>query len=94
MSTKEREPLLSDEELDKWEDQRRGGKGGITFKWTAPKVRDFYEQARQQDIALIQRLVDALSLPIVSIEAKAEHMQQAQDALFAAAERGITPTKP
>ncbi len=38
-----REPLLSDEELDKWQDNRKGGKGGIGFKWTAPKVRDFYE---------------------------------------------------
>ncbi len=53
-------PLVSDEELDKWQDSRKGGKGGIGFKWTAPKVRDIYEADRAKTREVVQRLVDLI----------------------------------
>ncbi len=53
-------PLVGDEELDKWQDQRRGGKGGITFKWSAPKVRDLYESDRLKTREVVQALVSMI----------------------------------
>jgi hypothetical protein len=73
MSTKEREPLLSDEQMEgmlltdevciKVQDARMLSiKTGYGLALGASLVRDFYEAARAKDAELIQQLVDALHI--------------------------------
>ena len=74
MSTKEREPLLSDEQMQemlltdevciKVQDAgMRSVKTGYGLALGASLVRDFYETARAKDAELIQKLVDAIEQP-------------------------------
>ena len=82
-----REPLLSDSVI------ATGGDMDHPRGLSPYQVRDHYEAARAKDAELIQMLVDALSLPIVSIEASIEHMKQGNEALAAAAAAGFKPTE-
>lgn len=51
------------------------------------------EAARAKDAELIQQLVDALALPMVSVEADHRHLKQGQAAIAAAKAAGFTPSE-
>lgn len=93
MST-ERKPLVSDEQIEAVAIDKHDGS---LSDWLvgAAHVRDLYEAARAKDAELIQRLVDAFSLPTLNNQsaewqAYVEHKREV--AIAAAKAAGFTPT--
>ena len=97
MITKEREPLLSDDEIERYAMMYT-----IPTRYEAERALKYakaiYEAARAKDAALIQQLVDALKQTrfLASCEYGDEEpaVIESKAAIAAAASAGFTPSEP